>query len=84
MEQGAIPEADARLATRAVLGLHNSVWHWYRPGGDLSLEQVGDFYVARCLAVLGVAPVKLAGAAGDTGKAKSAAARRRNASMSKK
>jgi AcrR family transcriptional regulator len=84
MEQGAIPEADARLATRAVLGLHNSVWHWYRPGGDLSLEQVGDFYVARCLAVLGVAPAELAGPAGDTGKAKSAAARRRNASKSKK
>jgi TetR/AcrR family transcriptional regulator, cholesterol catabolism regulator len=54
MEQDALPEADARLATRAVLGLHNSVWHWYRPGGDLTLEQVGDFYVARCLAVLGV------------------------------
>ena len=54
MEQGAIPDADARLATRAVLGLHNSVWHWYRPGGDLGLDKVGDFYVARCLAVLGV------------------------------
>jgi AcrR family transcriptional regulator len=54
MEQGAIPEADARLTTRAVLGLHNSVWHWYRPGGDLTLQQVSDFYVARCLAVLGV------------------------------
>jgi hypothetical protein len=33
MEQGAIPNADARLATRAVLGLHNSVWHWYRWAG---------------------------------------------------
>jgi hypothetical protein len=54
MEQGAIPDADARLATRAALGLHNSVWHWYRSGGDLTLEKVGDFYVARCLAVLGV------------------------------
>jgi AcrR family transcriptional regulator len=54
MEQGAIPEADARLTTRAVLGLHNSVWHWYRSGGDLTLQQVSDFYVDRCLAVLGV------------------------------
>src|SRR5215210_1896356 len=51
MEQGAIPEADPRLLTRAVLGLHNSVWHWYRPGGDLSLAEVSDFYVARCLAI---------------------------------
>jgi TetR/AcrR family transcriptional regulator, cholesterol catabolism regulator len=54
MEQGVIPEADARLLTRAILGLYNSVWHWYRPGGDLSLENVRDFYVARCLAVAGL------------------------------
>ena len=54
MEQGSIPEADPRLLTRAVLGLHNSVWHWYRPGGDLTLPQVADFFVARCLAVLGL------------------------------
>src|SRR6202022_2964850 len=52
MEQGVIPEADPRLLTRAVLGLHNSVWHWYRPGGTLPLEKVSDFYVPRCLAVL--------------------------------
>jgi TetR/AcrR family transcriptional regulator, cholesterol catabolism regulator len=54
MEQGAIPEADPRLLTRAVLGLHNSVWHWYRTGGNLTLAQVADFYVGRCLAVLGL------------------------------
>src|SRR3954453_14782838 len=54
MEQGAIPEADPRLLTRAVLGLHNSLWHWYRTGGDLALAEVADFYVARCLAVLGL------------------------------
>jgi len=54
MEQGAIPEADPRLLTRAVLGLHNSVWHWYRTGGDLTLTQVADFFVARCLAILGL------------------------------
>jgi AcrR family transcriptional regulator len=54
MEQGAIPEADSRLLTRAVLGLHNSVWHWYRPRGPLPLEDVSDFYVRRCLAVLGL------------------------------
>jgi len=56
MEHGAIPEADARLLTRAVLGLHNSVWHWYRPRGPLPLAQVSDFYVRRCLAVLGLPP----------------------------
>src|SRR3954452_23624672 len=51
MEQGAIPQADPRLLARAILGLYNSVWHWYRPrGGSLSIDQVRDFFVARCLA----------------------------------
>ncbi len=53
MEQGAIPRTDARLLTQAVLGLYNSVWHWYRPGAGLSLEDVRDFFVERCLAVAG-------------------------------
>jgi AcrR family transcriptional regulator len=55
MAQGLIPEADSRMLTRAVLGLHNSVWHWYRPGGSMSLKEISDFYVERCLRVLGVA-----------------------------
>ena len=54
MQQGAIPEADARLLARAILGLYNSVWHWYRPRGGLSLTEVRDFFVARCLAVAGL------------------------------
>ena len=55
MAQGVIPEADPRMLTRAVLGLHNSVWHWYRPGGNMTLDEVSDFYVRRCLGVLGLA-----------------------------
>src|SRR4051812_30849370 len=62
MEQGAIPETDARLLTRAILGLYNSVFHWYRPRGDLALADVADFYVARCLAVTGL-PLETAGGA---------------------
>src|SRR4051794_32298686 len=58
MEQGAIPQADPRLLARAVLGLYNSVWHWYRPRGRLSLGEVQGFYVDRCLAVAGL-PAKL-------------------------
>ena len=54
MEQGAIPQADPRLLARAVLGLYNSIWHWYRPRGSLSLEEVRDFFVGRCLAVAGL------------------------------
>jgi AcrR family transcriptional regulator len=60
MEQGAIPQADPRLLARATLGLYNSVWHWYRPRGSLSLEEVRDFFVGRCLAVAGL-PAEPAG-----------------------
>jgi AcrR family transcriptional regulator len=63
MEQGAIPQTDPRLLARAVLGLYNSVWHWYRPRGRLTLDEVKEFYVQRCLAVAGL-PVELGAAPG--------------------
>jgi hypothetical protein len=53
MEQGTIPETDPRLLTHAVLGLYKSVFAWYRPGGALTLDEVRDFFVERCLAVAG-------------------------------
>ena len=56
MEQGAIPEGDPRLLARAILGLYNSVWHWYRPNGTVALPRVAEFFVARSLALAGVAP----------------------------
>jgi AcrR family transcriptional regulator len=56
MQQGLLPEGDPKLLTRAVLGLYNSVWHWYRPGGTLSVAEVGRFIVAKQLAILGCAP----------------------------
>jgi len=56
MQQGLLPESDPRLLTRAVLGLYNSVWHWYRPGGTLTLADVGEFFVSRQLAILGCSP----------------------------
>jgi TetR/AcrR family transcriptional regulator, cholesterol catabolism regulator len=55
MRQGAIPPSDPQLLTRAVLGLYNSVWHWYRPDGIIALDRVAEFFTARALAVLGVA-----------------------------
>ena len=67
MEQGVVPESDPRLLTRALLGLHNSAWHWYRPGGELTVEELGRFMVGRQLALLGCSP-DLA----DTGVAKAA------------
>ena len=56
MEQGIVPEADPRLLTRALLGLYNSIWHWYRPRGSVSLEEVKEFFLRRQLAVLGLPP----------------------------
>jgi TetR/AcrR family transcriptional regulator, cholesterol catabolism regulator len=56
MQQGAIPESDPRLLTRAVLGLYNSIWHWYRPDGIMPIERVAEFFTDRGLALLGIAP----------------------------
>ena len=56
MEQGLLPERSPRLLTRAVIGLYNSVWVWYRPGGSLLLDDVARFYVDRQLDVLGCDP----------------------------
>ena len=54
MQTGAIPANDPRLLTRAVLGLYNSIWHWYRPDGILPLDAVAEFYRGRILAMIGV------------------------------
>jgi AcrR family transcriptional regulator len=56
MRQGAIPESDPRLMTRAILGLYNSIWHWYRPNGIVALDRVAAFFTARSHALLGIAP----------------------------
>jgi TetR/AcrR family transcriptional regulator, cholesterol catabolism regulator len=54
MEQGAIPRHDPELLTRAILGLNNSVWHWFRPEGALGLDEVAEFFVERSLDLAGV------------------------------
>src|SRR5215218_5495932 len=56
MHQGAIPKNDPRLLTRAILGLYNSVWHWYRPNGIVALNRIAEFFTERSLALVGVAP----------------------------
>ena len=57
MQQGVLPESDPQLMSRALLGLYNSIWHWFRPRGILSLQDIEDFFVPRQLAMLGlVAP----------------------------
>jgi AcrR family transcriptional regulator len=56
MQQGAIPKQDPRLLTRALLGLYNSIWHWYRPGGIVALNRIAAFFTDRTLALLGAPP----------------------------
>src|SRR4029077_17210994 len=53
IEEGHLPRGDPQLLTRALLGLYNSVWTWYRPGGALSIDEIGRFFVGRELALLG-------------------------------
>jgi AcrR family transcriptional regulator len=59
MREGAIPQSDPRLLTRAVLGLYNSIWHWYRPNGIVALTRVGDYFTQLTLAIVGVPPEAL-------------------------
>ena len=78
MEQGIVPESDPRLLTRALLGLYNSIWHWYRPRGSINLDEVKEFFLRRQLAVLGLPP-ELA----DGDRSLESAAARRAASASR-
>ena len=56
MRDGAIPQTDPRLLARAVLGLYNSIWHWYRPNGLLALTPVAEYYTELALALIGLPP----------------------------
>jgi AcrR family transcriptional regulator len=56
MEHGAVPEGDPRMLARAVLGLYNSIWQWYRPDGVVSLDFVAEFFRARLFQVIGFGP----------------------------
>jgi TetR/AcrR family transcriptional regulator, cholesterol catabolism regulator len=56
MERGAVAEGDPRLLARAVLGLYNSIWQWYRPHGPIALGVVSSFYRTRLLELLGLPP----------------------------
>jgi AcrR family transcriptional regulator len=56
MQAGAIPEHDPRMLTRAILGLYNSIWQWYRPNGAIALDRVAEFFSNRTLDMMGIAP----------------------------
>jgi AcrR family transcriptional regulator len=54
MSAGAIPRADPELLARALIGIHSSVWQWYRPEGKLTVDEVADFFVPRMLGIAGL------------------------------
>jgi hypothetical protein len=54
MKAGAIADGHPRLTARAVLGIYNSVFSWFRPGGTVEVERMADFFTDRILAIVGV------------------------------
>ena len=56
MDAGAVRKSDPRLLARAVLGLYNSIWHWYRPEGSIPLEVVSAFYSTKLLDLISAEP----------------------------
>jgi TetR/AcrR family transcriptional regulator, cholesterol catabolism regulator len=44
MAAGALPRQDPRLLAHAIIGLLQSVWMWYRPGGRYSLSDLSAYY----------------------------------------
>ncbi len=44
MESGAIPRQDPVVLAHAIIGLLQSVWGWYRPGGKQRLADLGPAY----------------------------------------
>jgi TetR/AcrR family transcriptional regulator, cholesterol catabolism regulator len=52
MRAGAIASADPRMLSLAIIGLYNSIWHWYRASGRVSLTEATAFFTARALAMV--------------------------------
>jgi AcrR family transcriptional regulator len=56
MESGAIDPGHPRLTARAILGIYNSIFTWFRPSGSVELDRMAAFFTDRILAMLGAAP----------------------------
>ena len=53
MDSGAFVARDARQSGLAMLALIVSVWRWYRPGGEQSLQDISEFISGACLRLVG-------------------------------
>ncbi|PAY22052.1 TetR family transcriptional regulator [Dietzia natronolimnaea] len=49
MDSGEFPRRDPVELGRFVLGLMNSVWNWYRPGGSRALSEVSESVTGACV-----------------------------------
>lgn len=47
---------DIAVTTRALIEMCTGVAHWFKPGGRLQLDDLGDLYVELCLRALGAGP----------------------------
>ena len=74
MQRGDIPTDDPRMLARAVLGIYNSIWQWYRPHGTVGLHRVAVFFSDRILAMIGVDAATAADADGQPDQAPARAA----------
>ena len=54
IESGAFETPDSFLAAAAIGGMGMRVAHWYRPGHDLSIDQIAHSYSEFALRILGV------------------------------
>lgn len=53
VDSGEFPEnTDSIIASRAVLGMLNSVFIWYKPGGKLKASALADRYASYAMAML--------------------------------
>lgn len=49
MDSGEFPRRDEKELGRFVLGLINSVWSWYRPGGSRTLPEISESVMGACV-----------------------------------
>lgn len=58
MIDGWIPKADPQLLWKAIFGLYDSIWLWYRLDGDLTLEMIGDRFLPQFMTMAGVSSAR--------------------------
>lgn len=54
------PELDAKLAATAINTMCNALYHWYKPDGELTPEEVAVSFADFAVAGLAVEPVLIA------------------------